>query len=620
EPVRWGAVGAAKALEGEERDDQPGGEGDGDRLGERTTAVRDAAAGGTAMSEAPLARAGGGVDLDTTAEAVLLEGDVGKLSPAQRLEYYRRVCESLHLNPLTRPFEYIRLQGRLTLYARKDATDQLRRLHHVSVQILREEARGDLYVVTARATLPDGRTDEEIGVVSIAGLQGDALANAHMKALCVPLDSEILTRDGFKRYDALSIGEEVLAYDTDTDTCRWTPLLDVTVYDGLPLVRLSSTRGPFSVVCTPDHSWAVQMPAYEPHSGGDGSRNPHNPHNRRGPERRLVEAQRIKEEHQLILAAPERGAPESLLSPTEAAVLGWAVMDGTIKSTFPTGRTPAAKEQHEWYVAAAVSRSIVDRAGFSDKRDLPRIVTRLSPVARRAMLQAFMLAAGGARGTFNQRDRHVLEAFQILCALEGVATGQERLPAGMVRQRMKRSRHVAGGFLHLEPAGEQPAWCPTTRYGTWVMRQDGRVTITGNTKAKRRVTLSICGLGWLDETEVDTVPGAQRLALPEGGEPAPRGPVTPPRRARPAGPVPARAAPRGRPAGGDDPEQRRRDARLERLAELYGEAEELGVSYEPISAQAPLHELDAYGKALRRKIEAAKAVPPDAEEPERQPG
>jgi hypothetical protein len=29
------------------------------------------------------------------------------------------------------------------------------------------------------------------------------------------------------------------------------------------------------------------------------------------------------------------------------------------------------------------------------------------------------------------------------------------------------------------------------------------------TKAKRRATLSICGLGWLDETEVETIPGAK---------------------------------------------------------------------------------------------------------------
>lgn len=33
------------------------------------------------------------------------------------------------------------------------------------------------------------------------------------------------------------------------------------------------------------------------------------------------------------------------------------------------------------------------------------------------------------------------------------------------------------------------------------------------TKAKRRVTLSICGLGWTDESEVDSIPGAQRISL-----------------------------------------------------------------------------------------------------------
>ena len=35
----------------------------------------------------------------------------------------------------------------------------------------------------------------------------------------------------------------------------------------------------------------------------------------------------------------------------------------------------------------------------------------------------------------------------------------------------------------------------------------------GETKAKRRVTLSICGLGMLDETEVDSIPGAK--VMPE---------------------------------------------------------------------------------------------------------
>ena len=56
----------------------------------------------------------------TAVEQVVLMGDLVRLTPGQRVNYYRRVCESLGLNYLTRPFEYITLNGKLTLYARRD--------------------------------------------------------------------------------------------------------------------------------------------------------------------------------------------------------------------------------------------------------------------------------------------------------------------------------------------------------------------------------------------------------------------------------------------------------------------------------------------------------------------
>jgi hypothetical protein len=122
--------------------------------------------------------------LSNILERVVVAGDLSRLSPEERLDYYRRVCESLGLNPLTRPFDYIVLNGKLTLYARRDATDQLRRIHGISVRIVAREMVEPLglYVVTARATAPDGREDESIGVVSVKGFSGDALANALMKA------------------------------------------------------------------------------------------------------------------------------------------------------------------------------------------------------------------------------------------------------------------------------------------------------------------------------------------------------------------------------------------------------------------------------------------------------
>lgn len=132
------------------------------------------------MSDAVLAARP--ADAGDLIEQVVIQGNLASLTPGQRAHYYGRVCQSLGLNPLTQPFQYITLNSKLVLYARKDATDQLRALRRVSLTITGRETMGDLYVVTARAALPDGRTDEEIGAVAIKGLGGEALANAMMKA------------------------------------------------------------------------------------------------------------------------------------------------------------------------------------------------------------------------------------------------------------------------------------------------------------------------------------------------------------------------------------------------------------------------------------------------------
>lgn len=116
-------------------------------------------------------------------ERVMMVGDLSKLQPQERVQYYNAVCQSLGLNPLTRPFDYISLQGKLTLYARKDATEQLRKMHGVSIERLEHEQVGDLYVATAYARMADGRTDSDMGAVNITSLKGEALANAMMKAV-----------------------------------------------------------------------------------------------------------------------------------------------------------------------------------------------------------------------------------------------------------------------------------------------------------------------------------------------------------------------------------------------------------------------------------------------------
>jgi hypothetical protein len=115
-------------------------------------------------------------------EAALIGGDLKDLNPQARIDYYKALCESLGLNPLSKPFAYITLNGKLTLYALRDAADQLRKINGVSITEMVPELISDLFVVKVKALDRDGRTDAATGAVNIKGLAGEALANAMMKA------------------------------------------------------------------------------------------------------------------------------------------------------------------------------------------------------------------------------------------------------------------------------------------------------------------------------------------------------------------------------------------------------------------------------------------------------
>lgn len=115
-------------------------------------------------------------------ESLALRGDISALSPAEKTKYYAALCQRLGLDPLTQPFTPLKLNGREILYAGRGATDQLARIHNVNRSVLSRERIEDVYIVTVRASLPNGRTEDAVGAVAIGGLKGEALANALMKA------------------------------------------------------------------------------------------------------------------------------------------------------------------------------------------------------------------------------------------------------------------------------------------------------------------------------------------------------------------------------------------------------------------------------------------------------
>lgn len=155
-----------------------------------------------------LAARNGAATLSLAVEKALLEGDLGQLAVEDRLQLYHQICADLGLNPRTRPFAYIWFtepgsggKRRLQLYAQRNATDQLARNYQLNQQVLKVETVGDIYIVHARVTSPDGRSTDNIGAVAVEGKRGDALANAFKKGVTQAYRRAVLSHVGLSFLD-----------------------------------------------------------------------------------------------------------------------------------------------------------------------------------------------------------------------------------------------------------------------------------------------------------------------------------------------------------------------------------------------------------------------------------
>lgn len=132
-------------------------------------------------------------------ENIVTLNDLSVLTPKQQTEYIKMLCESLGLNPLSKPLQLIWFDDNSTsdkkktlrVYATRDCTDQLRTIRGVSVETVEKEMIEDIFFVTVYVKDRDGRTDVATGAVAMKGfkqgggeyqLTGQNKANAMMKA------------------------------------------------------------------------------------------------------------------------------------------------------------------------------------------------------------------------------------------------------------------------------------------------------------------------------------------------------------------------------------------------------------------------------------------------------
>lgn len=186
--------------------------------------------------------------------SLIINGDISKLSPVQKVDYYKLFCDRLGLDPLTQPFKILKLNGKEVLYCDRSGAQQLNKKHNVSHEIKTRDTAGDLYVVTCRASLPDGRFTESIGAVNIAGFKGDNLANAMMKG-----ETKAKRR---ATMDLLGLG---MLDETETETIPFAQTVEVFDNEQLKddymalLVRYDAVEGPTKAAkLMPKSDWSQE--------------------------------------------------------------------------------------------------------------------------------------------------------------------------------------------------------------------------------------------------------------------------------------------------------------------------------------------------------------------------
>lgn len=320
---------------------------------------------------------------------------------------------------------------------------------------------------------------------------------------CVPDSSEILTRDGWKTYYTLKKGDIVLTYNVKTGTAEWQPVLDKKIfYHDQELFALGGKRG--EILFTDGHRWVVREQKTRVRGKIYGGKE------------KIVRGYELNTNHNIVMVPERVEFPrKSLLTPEEAELLGWLITDGywRFKGNYceaviyqhpnkfldivkrVAGGKPRKPHPDTGVVCVPVRKDrLKNLIPILKTRDFASVPPKLSRDALEKFYNAMYLADGtvikrrgkGDSDFFAATKKEVLDAFVIAAFLLGKRTREgKRGTYVSSRKTMK----VAGALHRGHYKGF--VWCPKTPNGTWVMRQNGVVTITGNTWLRKNIPLEL---------------------------------------------------------------------------------------------------------------------------------
>jgi len=283
---------------------------------------------------------------------------------------------------------------------------------------------------------------------------------------CVPeKTSKALTKEGWKSYANLSVGEEILTFSMDKECLEFKPIQNLHYYENAETWVVKNGNTGWKFECTPNHKWVIKYPKCQ------GSR-------KRKKYTDVINDMRLVSIEELLSGS---GKNKKLVISSNYAEGNPIKLDKIYKyqTNWIEYLLNCSSEQRETWLYSAI---VYDGNQLKTQRLVPQKNENTkeylddNPYGK----QSF----GFKQKDINHRDAFLLSAF---------------LNKGLVTFKKAKNKDIYSchytayngtksfeNFKLIEKR-QSNVWCPQTENGTWVMMQEtdgnGLISITGNSGA-----------------------------------------------------------------------------------------------------------------------------------------
>jgi hypothetical protein len=331
---------------------------------------------------------------------------------------------------------------------------------------------------------------------------------------CLSLDTEALTRSGWKQARQILPGEQILTLDPVSDTIQWQPAqVSIFPFEG-NLIRWSNH---IDALSTPNHRWLAERKRGRPANrrytreiartsvpeGGDAA----------------IPGLRGK----IVVGGgiPAGFSTERKWSDELVETVGWYLTEGcdvyspsgwhsvsigqkkpqfitdirrlaaywqAEGATFTESKRPNNSGTTMWYLGKGVKEAL--EAAAPGKLLTPEFLCSLT-YHQAHLLHKILLDGDGTRShgrsVWYQDSLSRQDGYQMLCAMLGIRTS--RVQPGVVTEYQRRALDAQStAATAQEEAYTGEVWCPSVESGIWFARRNGNTYWTGNTSPVTVVT------------------------------------------------------------------------------------------------------------------------------------